>query len=541
MILTTARAASILVIALLAGGCATADRLLFQTLAGESPAEPNSTIEPEAIIGLGAPPPGLHRSRFRPNPVTPGEPAASEIGRTMARLRLDFMDLSHKLAFYDDELQFRRRALTATIDAYRDGIDDLGLEAGDPVPRNDPAFASQADGLQSKLGRIYGELLGFNNLAAKLTADSAAASGMLEAVRALKARGDASPAEVAELEVLESEIDAAVLLTHQFLSELHLDISAQTEYAADQRRRVQGLLQKVARDEGKTAEPQANPARPARQSAALTGNTAAPVPGPAEAPDEAPAPMAAAPAVPAARPQPAPPRPAQAASRRPLITIRFGETDVDYERPLYDAVRAALERRPDVRFDLVGVSAPTEAGGTTPSVRRRTVEVRQVLEAMGMPPSRIALSTTTSGETAGDEIRIYVRAPGQASARPAAPQPEQAAAQTAPRASAPAEPAAAGPSPRPLVTVRFDRDDIDYQQPLYEALRVALNRRPAARFDLVSIGAGTDFVRGSGPAMRRAESVMRSLADMGMPAERVTLEAAVMADEAVDRVLLFVR
>ena len=56
------------------------------------------------------------------------------------------------------------------------------------------------------------------------------------------------------------------------------------------------------------------------------------------------------------------PRPSQlgVAGRRALVTIRFDQANVDYEQPLFNAIKQALERRPDAYFDVVGVS-PTSS------------------------------------------------------------------------------------------------------------------------------------------------------------------------------------
>lgn len=108
-------------------------------------------------------------------------------------------------------------------------------------------------------------------------------------------------------------------------------------------------------------------------------------------------------------------------------------------------------------------------------------------------------------------------------------------------AAAPA-PQAAG-SRRPLVVIKFDKSTVEYDQQLYAAVSQALDRRPEAMFDLVAVSP-TKPGRGStsGTAARRnAENVMRSLTNMGLPPNRVTLSATNSPQAQVNEVHLYVR
>jgi hypothetical protein len=102
-------------------------------------------------------------------------------------------------------------------------------------------------------------------------------------------------------------------------------------------------------------------------------------------------------------------------------------------------------------------------------------------------------------------------------------------------------PVASAPEPRrPLVIIRFDRPDVEYEQPLYTALSQALERRPDATFDVVSV---TPVGRSSAASAAKwnSERVMRSLAEMGLPAARIRLSAANSPDADVGEVHIYVR
>lgn len=101
---------------------------------------------------------------------------------------------------------------------------------------------------------------------------------------------------------------------------------------------------------------------------------------------------------------------------------------------------------------------------------------------------------------------------------------------------------AAGPtSPsarRPLVVIRFDRPDVEYQQQLYTAVNRALEVRPQAVFDIVAVAPA----RGNtSQAQRNAENVLRSLSNMGLPASRVSMSAMSSPSAKNNEVHLYVR
>ena len=80
----------------------------------------------------------------------------------------------------------------------------------------------------------------------------------------------------------------------------------------------------------------------------------------------------------------------------------------------------------------------------------------------------------------------------------------------------------------PLVVVRFDRPNVDYQQILYAALNQALQNRPTASFQVVAVaptrGTAASVQIAQTTARRHAEDVMRSMTDMGVPATRASAQ-----------------
>jgi len=98
---------------------------------------------------------------------------------------------------------------------------------------------------------------------------------------------------------------------------------------------------------------------------------------------------------------------------------------------------------------------------------------------------------------------------------------------------------------RPLVVIRFDRPNVNYEQPLYTAISQALEKYPMAKFDLVAVsnndGNPAQIALSSAEARKNGEAVLRSLAQMGLPLERVHLSAATSKDVANSEVHLYIQ
>ena len=122
---------------------------------------------------------------------------------------------------------------------------------------------------------------------------------------------------------------------------------------------------------------------------------------------------------------------------------------------------------------------------------------------------------------------------------------------------APASYAAPAPSPRSmvsqsslpseaaLVTIRFDKPNVNYEGALYAAVKSAMDRRPDASFDVIAVSPATSTpgqqALNTTNSRHSAEQVMRSLANMGLPAGRVHMDTSTSASARTVEVQVFVR
>jgi hypothetical protein len=97
---------------------------------------------------------------------------------------------------------------------------------------------------------------------------------------------------------------------------------------------------------------------------------------------------------------------------------------------------------------------------------------------------------------------------------------------------------------RPLVIIRFDRPNVNYEEALYNAVSQALEKYPSAHFDLVAVspakGNPAEVALASSEARKNGEAVMRSLTQMGLPVERIRLDAANSAEVRNSEVHLYI-
>ncbi len=98
---------------------------------------------------------------------------------------------------------------------------------------------------------------------------------------------------------------------------------------------------------------------------------------------------------------------------------------------------------------------------------------------------------------------------------------------------------------RPLVVIRFDSENVDYESALFSAVSAALDRRPNAAFDVVAVapaaGNQAQIAVNANESRRHADAVLRSLASMGLPADRVSVSSVTSPGAQVSEVHVFVR
>ncbi len=99
--------------------------------------------------------------------------------------------------------------------------------------------------------------------------------------------------------------------------------------------------------------------------------------------------------------------------------------------------------------------------------------------------------------------------------------------------------------PRPLVKIKFDKQNVEYEQAVYMAVNEAMQKYPNARFELIAVnpssGNAAQVAIESTRARRNAESVLRSLSQMGVDVSKIDLSTQESAEARSNEVHIFIR
>jgi hypothetical protein len=342
-----------LALLLLLSACSFANDTLWPSLSGEDPR------------GL---PPGTVAGSAMPQAATSGAVSAASLaggapgttaglGRKAAELREQLQRLENEVAQQTRQLDDIRRQLDESannLDTRAAGIETRLKSRSTP---NDPPLLADWNDAQSQLNRTSEVMARLTNIATWSASDAALVSYILQTVRAAGGQPEMSDQERRQLALIERDANRVSVNVDRLVSQVSGEIASRNLFVAAAHRRLAAL------------GPAITLGRPAFPSAS----------------------------------------PAAAGSRSALVTIRFDRPDVAYQEQLFGAVNEALERRPDIAFDVVAVSPPGAPASSASASKRNIESVVQSLTSMGLPAERLRLSARTLVDASGNEVRIYPR------------------------------------------------------------------------------------------------------------------------------------
>jgi hypothetical protein len=330
-------------------------------------------------------------------PVTssaaPAAAGTTFVGLKVQSLRTDLSQFQGNIARHNGELIAARQSLASTSSSYFGVIAQINsrLQAG-TTPGN-PQLVAQWGQAQSILDQMNTGVARLNSISNEVAGDSSFGNYLLNAIRAAYNLQGGVESDRDQLKQLETQTTSSLAQVDQLLNTLSDDITRQSGYVAGERNNLVTLA--LAIQNGQLYGPSlAN-----RQFTTTT----APTPTASRA---VPAPRAATPAASRSAAAPGP-------SDRPLVVIRFDQTNVEYEQPLYTAVSRALERKPSATFTIQAVApnagSAAEVAVNTNTSRQNAENVLRSLTNMGLPADRVSLSATMSPDIQSNEVRVFVR------------------------------------------------------------------------------------------------------------------------------------
>lgn len=381
--------------AVLLAGCTLADDALFPSLTGEErrdePAAARSATLQSASISVpangqsavAAPLPQLGQSSFEPTGVTPGTDTGTAVGSRVSRLREDLRRLQTAISQHNTNLQTLRASSVQDAQTYDSLLSAIQARLQVGTTPGNPILVRQWTDAQGVLDKIGTDIGRMTNLSTLVADDSALSAIILESTRATYGLTGAIDEDHRQLAILEDEVSRTAVLISRLLNELNEDVARQSNFVGRERSNLTALS--VAVKNGELFGPSLS-------NRAFFATTSAPGPGVAAAP------AAARAAVP---------------TSRPLVVVRFDRPNVEYENALFNAVSAALDRRPGSAFELVAVTpsrgTPAQVALGANDARRDSERVLRSLIAMGLPPERVNVSAASSTDAQTNEVHLYIR------------------------------------------------------------------------------------------------------------------------------------
>lgn len=347
----------------LVAGCEVVDKTLLPAATGSFGAGSSVGDAPipadasQLVVPLGT-------SSFAAPGVFDFQPTGTVVSDQIRQLREQLIVIQEQLGDQNGRLQALRSEARAASNRYA-GLfvaADLGLRGG--VSPGDPALRQQWQQAQGELEAVSTAVAQVGSLQNEVYNTAVATDALLDGTAAsFKLRGFVEN-DQRQLIVLQGEAQQTAGLLQRMLNEMQQDVASSNGYLAQQRANLAVLSTGI--DQGK-AVGAASAANPAARGIALVG------------------------------------------TRQPLIVIRFDRPDVDYEAIVYEALSEALARRPNAVFDLVGLAPSAVAvSGQTAGAGDYVAQVYRSMIRMGVPPDRLSLSATTSGQLQFYEVHVYV-------------------------------------------------------------------------------------------------------------------------------------
>lgn len=308
------------------------------------------------------------------------------VSRKIAQLRTDKDKIQNFYSAYETRLrELQRRSEGATRDYYSTIANVSARLQGGTTPGN-PILVEQAQLAQSKLEAISQDINVLSGLSNDISNNASIASYLLEAVRATYGLSGAVDQDHVALTQLEDEVNRLVVQIDRQLTDINNDINRRTSYLATERRNLQTLTLAIANGElyGQSIANRAffSP------TTALPGD-----------PDLARANLGN--------------QPANFNQSKPLVVIRFDRANVDYQQAVYTAASEALQRYPNVSFEVVAVAPPgknpAQSSLANSDAQSNAQGVVRSLTQMGIPGNRIKVSSTRSPMANTPEVHIFLR------------------------------------------------------------------------------------------------------------------------------------
>ena len=304
--------------------------------------------------------------------IEPGTDTGTIVSHTIQSLRSELTTLQDRIVASAQQLGDLKSAGGQSAGDYHEAKAHITTRLQIGTTRGNPELVSEWNTAQSSLDQLTVNINSLNALGTQVADQSSRAHYVLNTVQATFDVSGAVDEDHRQLKTLEDETNQTIVLIDRLMMEVSDDVQRQTSYVANERANLTTLAAAIKNGELYGAE----------LGSGMIATSAAP-------------------------------SYASPTSGSALVTIKFDHPNVDYQQILYTALAQALQTRPGASFDVLAVS-PTR--GTAASVQlaqtqaqRHAQSVMRSMTDMGVPATRLSVSSTTDPGVGSSEVRVYVR------------------------------------------------------------------------------------------------------------------------------------
>jgi hypothetical protein len=339
--------------------------------AGTMPAAPDATTLPADTAAMATP---TASAGITPIAIEPGRDTGTAVNHTIQDLRAQASAVQTKILAEAQKLAELKASAGQYSNQYHEAKARISARLQLGTTRGNPELVAEWNSAQAGLDSLAANINALDAVATEIADESSSAHFVQNTLQATFNVSGAVDEDHHQLNVLRNETDQIIVIIDSLLSNVSDTLQRQTTYVANERASLTTLASAIKAGSfyGDLGSPLISGVASAASFAATS-----PVSGPA------------------------------------LVTIRFDHPNVAYQQILYTAVAQALQSRPGSGFAVIAVS-PTRGNAAAVQLTQTEAEyhardVVRSLTDMGIPASRLDLSSATDPRAATSEVRVYVR------------------------------------------------------------------------------------------------------------------------------------
>lgn len=308
--------------------------------------------------------------------VAPGQDTGTPVGHTITSIRASVQDVASRAAGAAQQLNTLRQSNAQQLMTYYQAQAQISARLQIGTTRGNPQLVAQWNAAQGALDQLTANMNALSTLNAQVGGEVTRARESLTQIGSAREAPGAVDEDHRQLAVLEDETNQAILILDRVARDGSADLRRQTAALGSERTKLDQLASAIKAGDLYGADASAQ---------ALVSASAAPSPVSSSA----------------------------AVAGAPIVTIRFARGNTNYQKTLYNALSQALQGQPNISFSVVGVSPPRGSVAAMQAAqneaRRHAQDVMHTMTEMGVPVTRMALSSATDPAAKSSEVRVFIR------------------------------------------------------------------------------------------------------------------------------------